>query len=88
MRFVEPWRSSSLLWTVGVILFTPLIVAGGLLVVAATLAGGLWRGAGQTRLVHNAGAALNRQPSLAPTLPLRPAPADELEPAAIFSRAA
>jgi hypothetical protein len=88
VRFVDPWRSSPLLWTVGVILFTPLIVAGGLFVVAATLAGGLWRGARPTLVSPNAGAALKLSPGLAPVLPLRPTPADELETAAAFSRAA
>jgi hypothetical protein len=73
---------------VGVILFTPLIVAVGLFVVAATVAGGLWHGARQTRVSPDADAAVKLSPRLAPVLPLRPAPADELETAAAFSRAA
>lgn len=88
MRLVDPWRTSPLLWTVGVILFTPLIVAVGLFVVAATVAGGLWHGA-QPRLVSpDAGAAAKLTPHLAPVIPLRRAPADGLETAAAFSRAA
>jgi hypothetical protein len=87
VRIVNPWRTSPLLWTVGVILFTPLIVAGGLFVVAATLAGELWRGARQTRVSLNAGAAPKLSPGLTPVRPLRPTPADELETTA-FSRAA
>jgi hypothetical protein len=88
VRLVDPWRTSPLLWTVGVILFTPLIVAVGLFVVAATLAGGLWHGARQTLVSPNAGTAPKVSPVLAPVLPLRPTPADELKPAAAFSRAA
>jgi hypothetical protein len=65
VRLVDPWRTSPLLWTVGVILFTPLIVGVGLFVVAATVAGGLWHGAHRTRVSPNAGAALKLAPGAA-----------------------
>jgi hypothetical protein len=86
--FVDPWRRSPLLWTVGVIVFTPLIVAGGLFVVAMALTGGLWRVARQTLVSAQPGVALTLSPGIAPLFPLRPTSADGSETAAVLSRAA
>jgi hypothetical protein len=88
VRSVNPSRTSPLLWTVGVILFMPLIVAGGLFAVAATVVGGLWRGARQLLGSPNTAAAPQPSPGLASVRALRPTPADELDAATAFSRAA
>ena len=87
MQPVDPWRSSPLLWMTGIILCTPLIVLGGVLVLATTLSGGLRRATRLGLATAAEASGVRRQRDVAAVLPLRPAVVDELETMAIYSRA-